>query len=89
LNDSPPAGAAPRIIAVSAGYFTKAELKQIISKRQDFEYALKRRAALKQDFYRCGTLHADACMHACTPRCSTTGFIRMRAAWWGCPSQVH
>eukprot|EP00195_Chlamydomonas_chlamydogama_P008645 CAMPEP_0202892056 /NCGR_PEP_ID=MMETSP1392-20130828/1902_1 /ASSEMBLY_ACC=CAM_ASM_000868 /TAXON_ID=225041 /ORGANISM="Chlamydomonas chlamydogama, Strain SAG 11-48b" /LENGTH=719 /DNA_ID=CAMNT_0049575931 /DNA_START=74 /DNA_END=2233 /DNA_ORIENTATION=- len=34
------------------GYFTKAELKAIMRKRQDFEYQLKRRAALKQDFYR-------------------------------------
>lgn len=36
-----------------AGYFTKAELKQIIARRRDFEYKLKRRAALKIDFYRC------------------------------------
>ena len=36
-----------------AGYFNKAELKQIIARRRDFEYKLKRRAALKIDFYRC------------------------------------
>ena len=34
------------------GYFTKGELRQIIQKRQDFEYRLKRRAAMKQDYYR-------------------------------------
>lgn len=34
------------------GYFTKAELRQIIQRRQDFEYRLKRRAALKHDYYR-------------------------------------
>lgn len=33
-------------------YFSKAEIKQIIAKRQDFEYLLKRKAALKQDFLR-------------------------------------
>lgn len=34
------------------GYFNKAEIKAIVKKRQDFEYLLKRRAALKQDFLR-------------------------------------
>lgn len=33
-------------------YFNKSEIKQIVKKRQDFEYLLKRRAALKQDFLR-------------------------------------
>lgn len=33
-------------------YFTRSEIKAIVQKRQDFEYLLKRRAALKQDFYR-------------------------------------
>ncbi len=37
----------------SLGIFSRAELKAIVRKRQDFEYRLKRRAALKQDFYRC------------------------------------
>jgi U3 small nucleolar RNA-associated protein 6 len=36
----------------SKGYFTKFELKQIIMSRQNHEYRLKRRAAMKQDFYR-------------------------------------
>lgn len=35
-----------------AGVFSKSELKSIIKKREDFEYRLKRRAALKVDFYR-------------------------------------
>lgn len=34
------------------GYFSREETKQIVKRRQDFEYALKRRAALKQDFVR-------------------------------------
>lgn len=34
------------------GYFSRAELKQIVRKRENFEYALKRRAALKRDFLR-------------------------------------
>lgn len=36
------------------GYFSKREIKQIVQKRQDFEYSLKRRAALKEDYLRCG-----------------------------------
>lgn len=36
----------------SKGFFTRAELKQIVLQRQDFEYALKRRAALKRDYLR-------------------------------------
>ncbi|KAK9837160.1 hypothetical protein WJX81_007266 [Elliptochloris bilobata] len=32
------------------GYFTRAEIKQIVRKRTDFEYLLKRRAALKADY---------------------------------------
>ncbi|KAI8101795.1 hypothetical protein M9434_006861 [Picochlorum sp. BPE23] len=34
------------------GYFSRAEIKSIIQKRQDFEYDLQRRAALKSDFMR-------------------------------------
>ncbi|KAL6762165.1 U3 small nucleolar RNA-associated protein 6-domain-containing protein [Haematococcus lacustris] len=36
----------------SKGYFNRGEIKSIVQKRQDFEYALKRRAALKRDFLR-------------------------------------
>ena len=43
------------------GYFDRAELKQIIKRRQDFEYLLKRRAALKQDFYRYVTGWCQTC----------------------------
>lgn len=35
------------------GYFSRSEVKQIAQRRQDFEYALKRKAALKTDFLRC------------------------------------
>ncbi len=34
------------------GYFSRSELKQIVKRRHDFEYLLKRRAALKQDYFR-------------------------------------
>lgn len=34
------------------GYFSRKEVKQIVQRRQEFEYQLKRRAALKQDYYR-------------------------------------
>jgi hypothetical protein len=34
------------------GLFSRAEVRKIVAKRQDFEYQLKRRAALKEDFYR-------------------------------------
>ncbi|KXZ47086.1 hypothetical protein GPECTOR_38g323 [Gonium pectorale] len=34
------------------GYFTRAEIKKLAQKRQNFEYLLKRRTALKEDFYR-------------------------------------
>jgi U3 small nucleolar RNA-associated protein 6 len=37
----------------SKGYFSRSEIKQIVKKRQDFEYALVRRQALKRDFLRC------------------------------------
>lgn len=36
------------------GYFSRAEIRAIVQRRQDFEYALKRMAALKQDYLRCG-----------------------------------
>ncbi|GFH22397.1 uncharacterized protein HaLaN_19857 [Haematococcus lacustris] len=36
----------------SKGYFNRGEIKSIVQKRQDFEYALKRRAAFKRDFLR-------------------------------------
>ncbi|GIL45686.1 hypothetical protein Vafri_2881 [Volvox africanus] len=36
----------------SKGYFSRAEMKKIVQKRQDFEYLLKRRTALKDDYYR-------------------------------------
>lgn len=35
------------------GYFSRSEIKQVVQKRQDFEYNLKRRAALKEDYLRC------------------------------------
>ena len=35
------------------GYFSRAEIKQIVKKRTDFEYMLKRRAALKADYLKC------------------------------------
>eukprot|EP00775_Hariotina_reticulata_P012876 gene12876-13002_t len=37
---------------VKQRYFSQQEVKQIVKRRQDFEYLLKRRAALKDDFLR-------------------------------------
>lgn len=37
---------------VKQQYFRKQEVKQIVKRRQDFEYLLKRKAALKEDFLR-------------------------------------
>lgn len=34
-------------------YFSKQEIREIVKRRQDFEYKLKRKAALKEDFLRC------------------------------------
>ena len=36
----------------SKGFFDRAEIKAIVQRRQDFEYALKRRAAMKRDYLR-------------------------------------
>jgi U3 small nucleolar RNA-associated protein 6 len=38
---------------VKQKYFSRKEVKQIVKRRQDFEYLLKRRAGLKEDFLRC------------------------------------
>lgn len=45
------------------GYFSKAEIKQIVKKRTQFEYLLKRPAPVKADFLRfhmhqCWACHA-------------------------------
>ena len=34
------------------GYFSQPEIRQIVQRRQGFEYALKRKAAVKADFLR-------------------------------------
>ena len=34
------------------GYFSRPEIQQIVKKRTDFEYRLKRRAAVKADYLR-------------------------------------
>lgn len=34
------------------GYFSRVEIRAIVQKRQDFEYALKRKAAIKRDYLR-------------------------------------
>ena len=34
------------------GYFSKTEIQQIVKKRTNFEYLLKRRAAVKADYLR-------------------------------------
>ena len=49
------------------GFFSRDELRQIARKRTDFEYLLKRRAALREDFLRCG---AATCVVAGWNRCN-------------------
>lgn len=41
------------------GYFTRAEIRDIVRKREKFEYALKRKTPAKADFLRSATLSAD------------------------------
>ena len=36
------------------GYFSRPEIQHIVKKRTDFEYRLKRRAAVKADYLRSG-----------------------------------
>lgn len=38
------------------GYFTKKEIREIVKRRSDFEYLLKRKAARRGDFLRCHAL---------------------------------
>lgn len=38
------------------GYFTKKEIREIVKRRSDFEYLLKRKAARKGDYLRCHAL---------------------------------
>ena len=47
------------------GYFSKAEIRQIVKKRTNFEYLLKRRATVKADYLRCAPSRALATR--CTP----------------------
>ena len=35
-------------------YFSRLEIRQIVKRRQEFEYLLKRRSPLKQDYLRSG-----------------------------------
>ena len=42
-------------------YFSRQEVKEIVRKRQEFEYKLKRKAALKEDFLRCAAAAAVRC----------------------------
>jgi U3 small nucleolar RNA-associated protein 6 len=46
------------------GYFDRSELKQIVQRRQNFEYNLKRKAAIKTDYLRCvsRTQQRNVCM---------------------------
>jgi U3 small nucleolar RNA-associated protein 6 len=55
----------------SKGYFSRSEIKQIVKKRQDFEYALVRRATLKRDFLRL----VEACKETAAVRLMLLLFI--------------
>jgi hypothetical protein len=66
------------------GYFARSEIKKIVQKRQDFEYLLKRRAALKEDFYRyegggCTPTNTQACgVDTDAPLCAVSQVHRLR-----------
>ena len=51
------------------GYFSRPEIQHIVKKRTDFEYRLKRRAAVKADYLRSGFVLDEQVMSAteCTP----------------------
>ena len=40
------------------GYFNKQEIREIVRKRENFEYALKRKMPAKADFLRCADFTA-------------------------------
>jgi U3 small nucleolar RNA-associated protein 6 len=47
----------PELEAMEArGYFSRGEVRAIVRRRQDFEYALKRLSARKDDYLRCAVL---------------------------------
>lgn len=44
----------PELEALEArGYFSRGEIKAVVQRRQDFEYAFKRMAARREDYLRC------------------------------------
>lgn len=53
------------------GYFKKLEIKQIVKKRTQFEYLLKRPAAVKTDFLRC-MLDTHSHVRSCTEHIAVT-----------------
>ena len=50
------------------GYFTRGEIKQIVKRRTDFEYLLKRRAALRVDYLKYGPFVITCCETAHVPQ---------------------
>ena len=69
------------------GYFTRAEIKQIVKRRTDFEYLLKRRAAVKADYLKCGhhLLQGRQCSDACVfNNCSAVQTVLCLLAIWAC-----
>lgn len=55
-------------------YFSRQEVKEIVRKRQDFEYKLKRKAALKEDFLRCAAARASGGGGTRCTRCTSGGW---------------
>ena len=52
---------APDLEALEAGGgFSRAELKEVVRRRRDFEYRLRRRRARTEDFLRCVEYHKFA-----------------------------
>lgn len=66
---------------VKQQYFSRAEVKQIVKRRQDFEYLLKRKATLKEDY-----LRYVCCVQRVCRRClwSWRGWGRGERECWCC-----
>jgi hypothetical protein len=68
---------------VKQRYFSRKEVKQIVKRRQEFEYALKRRAALKEDYLRCAAHDEGGRGRAYAACGAKEGTLSLRCCWSG------
>lgn len=79
---------------VKQKYFSREEVKQIVKRRQDFEYLLKRKATLKEDFLRwvgvepgcqlCPQAAHHSSMEGCdgSSTCSSSARLLLQSCAW-------